>query len=241
MLPTDATEPRNQRTLTWVPFERPSGRAPLPAWAKDIHVNWQEEYSNAPDYWIFCSHDIGCWPDKRWVREGDFYRAYHPDGFVEQHMHSGRVSQTKLKAWRDPDGSMSQYRGRDGGEWVEAEFPATTQQQGYAGRHYWLKMKDGTDLVLRGPWWGGKPDGYDAASIVVPEYSGCRRSGEGPWHKGCTPTYGLLFKRELIAAIFARFQAHLPLALVTHHGVTSLEPYREEWGKPKGARTQPAA
>lgn len=102
-------------------------------------------------------------------------------------------------------------------------------------------MEDGTDLVLRGPWWGGKPQGYEAASIVTPKYSGCRVPGEGPWYKRCTPTFGLLFKRELIAAIFARFQPHLPLALVTQYGSTRLEPYREEWGRPKGAREPVAA
>lgn len=233
---SDPTEPRNQRELMWEPLDRPVGPVDLPAWVKDIHVNWNDGFSNRPDYWIFCTHDIGDWSGKRWRREGNFYRAYHPDGFVEQHAHDGQVRPTVLKAWRNPDGTMSQYRGHKGGEWVEAEFAATSQQQGYAGRHYWLKMEDGTDLVLRGPWWGGKPDGYDAASVVTPKYSGCRRSGEGPWYKGCTPTFGLLFKRELIAAIFARFQAHLPLALVTQYGSTRIEPYREEWGKPKGAK-----
>lgn len=237
----DPTEPRNQRELIWEPLERPVGPVDLPAWVKDIHVNWNEGFSNGPDYWIFCTHDIGDWPGKRWKREGHFYRAYHPDGFVEQHAHDGQVRPTVLKAWRNPDGTMSQYRGHEGGELVEAEFAATSQQQGYAGRHYWLKMEDGTDLVLRGPWWGGKPDGYDAASVVTPKYSGCRRPGEGPWYKGCTPTFGLLFKHELIAAIFARFQAHLPLALVTHYGSTRIEPYREEWGRPKGAKVAIAA
>lgn len=237
----DATEPRNQRDLTWVPFERPVGPVNLPAWVKDIHVDWHEGFSNGPDYWIYCAHDIGDWSGKTWRREGHFYRAYHPDGYVEQQAHDGRVSPTRMKAWRNPDGTMSQYRGDDGGEWVDGWFPATTQQEGYAGRHFWIKMEDGTDLVLRGPWWGGKPLGYEAASIVTPKYSGCRRPGHGPWYKGCTPTFGLLFKIELIAAIFARFQAHLPLALVTQYGSTRLEPYREEWGAPKGARTKIAA
>ncbi len=229
------------RDVTWTPFERPSGRGPLPAWIKDVHINWNMNYCNAPDFWFFCTHDIGGWPGQTWKREGGFYRAYHPDGYVEQHAHDGPVRPTKLKAWRNADGTMSQYRGSDGGEWVEAEFPATTQQDGYGGRHYWLKMEDGTDLCLRGPWWRGNPEGYDAVSVVIPKYSGCRRAGEGPWHVGCTPTYGLLFKQELIAAILARFQAHLPLALVTQRGHTRLEPYREEWGKPKGVREAIAA
>lgn len=241
MMDVDATEPRNQRDLTWTPYPRPIGPMKLPAWAKGIHVNWNERYSNGPDFWIYCTHDIGDWPGKTWKREGDFYRAYHPDGYLEQHFHSGTVNLTKLKAWRNPDGTMCQYRGKDGGEWVEGLFAATTQQGGYSERHFWLKMEDGTDLVLRGPWWGGKPDGYDAASIVTPKYSGCRMPGKGPWHKGCTPTFGLLFQRDLIAKLFARFQPHLPLALVTHCGITRIEPYREEWGKPKGAREALAA
>lgn len=241
MMDVDATEPRNQRDLTWTPYPRPIGPMKLPAWAKGIHVNWNERYSNGPNFWIYCTHDIGDWPGKTWKREGDFYRAYHPDGYVEQHFHSGTVNLTKLKAWRNPDGTMCQYRGKDGGEWVEGLFAATTQQGGYSERHFWLKMEDGTDLVLRGPWWGGKPDGYDAASIVTPKYSGCRMPGKGPWHKGCTPTFGLLFQRDLIAKLFARFQPHLPLALVTHCGITRIEPYREEWGKPKGAREALAA
>lgn len=237
----DATEPRNQRDLSWVPFPRPTGPMKLPSWAKGIHVNWNECYTNGPDFWIYCTHDIGDWPGKTWKREGDFYRAYHPDGYVKQHFHSGTVKLAKLKAWRNPDGTMCQYRDKDGGEWVEDLFAATTQQEGYSGRHFWLKMADGTDLVLRGPWWGGKPDGYDAASIVTPKYSGCRMPGKGPWHKGCTPKFGLLFQRDLIAKLFARFQPHLPLALVTHCGITCIEPYREEWGKPKGAREALAA
>lgn len=45
----DTTEPRNQRDVTWVTFERPVGRVPLPAWVKDVHVNWRGGFSNGPD------------------------------------------------------------------------------------------------------------------------------------------------------------------------------------------------
>lgn len=62
----DATEPRNQRDLTWTPYERPIGPAPTPTWAKDIHVDWHDGFSNGPDYWLYCTHDIGDWPGKTW-------------------------------------------------------------------------------------------------------------------------------------------------------------------------------
>jgi len=228
---TEKTEPRNQRDLSWVPYPRPVGLTRLPEWVKDIHVDWHDGFSNGPSYWLRVTHDIGDWPGKVWRKEGDYYRAYNPDGYIEQHCHNGRVTPTLVKAWRNPDGTLCQYRGDEGGAWVEEMFNATTQQEGYAKRHFWLKMEDGSDLVLRGPWSTGCPEGYSPASIVIPKYI-----HGAPWFKRCTPLFGLAFKHELLAAIFARFQAHLPLALVTQHKWTSLEPYREEWGMPKGAR-----
>lgn len=230
----DTTEPRNQRDITWSLVDRQAGPRPLPDWIKGVHVNWFEGFSNGPEFWFFVSHDIGDWAGKKWRKEGNYYRAYHPDGFVEQHAHDGAVRPTKLKAWRSADGTMSQYRGEGNGSWVEGDFNATTQQQGYCGRHYWLKMEDGTDLVLRGPWHTSPPDGYDAASIVTPKYSGNRFGAK--WYERCTPVYGLSFRRDLVIDIFSRFQAHLPLAIVTSYGRARIEPFRDEWGKPKGAR-----
>ena len=236
----DLTEPRNYRSATWEPFERPIGRVDLPDWIRDVHVNWYDGFANGPDFWFRVTRDIGDWPGKVWRKEGQFYRAYHPDGFVEQHAHGGTVTPTKMKAWRSNDGTLSQYKAGAAGEWVEAEFNATTQQDGYGGRHFWLKMEDGTNLVLRGPWNTAPPDGYEPASIVTPKYDGTRREGR-PWYRGCTPCFGLAFKRELVAAIFARFQAHLPLALVTQYGRARLEPYKDEWGRPKGIHLPIAA
>jgi hypothetical protein len=36
----------------------------------------------------------------------------------------------------------------------------TPQEDGYGGRHFKIKMKDGRDATLRGPWHGGAPAGY---------------------------------------------------------------------------------
>jgi len=46
---SDPTEPRNQRELMWEPLDRPVGPVDLPAWVKDIHVNWNDGFSNGPE------------------------------------------------------------------------------------------------------------------------------------------------------------------------------------------------
>jgi hypothetical protein len=242
-------------TVEWQEFVRPVGPQPIPDWCKGVHVNWLEGYGNSPSVTLKVRGCVRDWPDQRFRKEGSYYRAYHPDGRMEQYAHDGKLDWAKVQMFQSADGTLRQERrwgtewgdqeglgfiypngqrsGPEPGEWVEVDRMATTQQEGFGGRHYHLKMEDGSDVVLRGPWMVGAPEGYDEACYidvarndVPPFYS------KLPWHQR-TATAGLYVTDDLFVRIMSRFAPHLPLAKVTYSGATTLEPMKPEWDAPK--------
>jgi hypothetical protein len=243
-----------RKEATWEEVERPIGPQPIPLWCKAVHIDWMMGYGNAPNVLVKTKGED--WPDKRFRKEGECYIAEHPDGRGEMHVHDGKVGLYPVKAFRRPDGSLHQnrrygpewpeanpmfktadgiVRGHEPGEWVETPMRATTQQDGYAGRHFWITLDDGEPLVLRGPWHCGAPKGYLSITTVDMDYAekhgiGGRRS---PWWKnlGC---FGTALRVDVYIAVLSRFVPHLPLALVTYNwGGPYLEVYKSEWGEPK--------
>jgi hypothetical protein len=244
--------------LSWQEIDRPAGPQPVPDWCKGVHVNWMEGYTNSPHVTLKVTENVRDWPNKRFRKEGSYYRAYHPDGRVEQYAHSGAARLMTIKMFRSADGSIRENRrcgpewgaeeglgfiypdgqrhGMEPGEFVDVERLATTAQEGFGGAHIHLVMEDGTDLVLRGPWHVGAPEGFAELAFVDvgkrDAYSAWYERKGLPWHRR-TATGGLYLRHDTFTAIMCRFAAHLPLASVTYGGVTTLEPFKPEWNEPK--------
>ncbi|WP_370194277.1 MULTISPECIES: hypothetical protein [Aurantimonas] len=244
--------------VRWSFIERPTGPQPLPGWCKGAQIFWLDGYGNSPDVRLKVIGEARDWPEKRFRREGNRYIAESGDGRVEQYAHDGGVSMVKLRRWRSEDGSLRTWRrsgpewaeagskaigrmvvdgnlveyGNEPGEWVEVDLLATTKQQGFGGAEIPIKMEDGSDLVLRGPWHVGAPQGFvetayvDVGKPVAPYYS------KRPWHQR-TGMGGLYLREDLFIRIMSRFAAHIPLVRVKHLYGWRVEPIKPEWDAPK--------
>lgn len=236
------------QTITWQEVARPAGPQPIPTWCKGIHVDWMEGFSNSPSVVLKTNQNLGDWPNKKFRKEGDYYRAYSDDGQMVQYAHSGAVGKVLLAAFRREDGTITQNR-RSGcewasgvpgddyaaepGEWVKVEMLATTPSQGFGGANFWCPMEDGTTIVLRGPWHSGPKQGYADVAYVNVKDRFFRPYRKGmKWHE-VTQIGGLYLSQESLVRILSKFAAHLPIAAVTYSGCTTIEPYLAEWGVPK--------
>lgn len=236
----------------WFYAELPEGRQEIPSWAKGLHVNWNEQYGNPPDYKLKVIGDARTWPDKRFELRGDnMWIAEHPDGRAEVYYQTAvGMKRDKVKRWRDAaDGSLHKYprtlpRVEDEtgsycpnapGEWVDIETMCTVQQEGFGGAHIDITMKDGSQITLRGPWAGGAPTGYIDVSYqdVTCQYF---KSWKGtPWYaRGGVG--GLFITHDLFERLFARFQPHLFLANVNEGLGFQLQAINPHWGEPKAWR-----
>lgn len=221
---------------TWEPIDLPTGQQPLPAWVKGMHIQWSEQYSNPPSFAIKVTEDT--WENKVWFRRNGLFCALHEDGRGDFLSHNGAISLTTLQ--RRVSGGPRQ--GEDG-KWIleplvmeDYEVLATTQQDGFGGRHVHIKMcipdpLAGKDVILRGPWFGGRLPGYHQITTVkVPETN--THSAKRPWYQrgGC---FGLFITEDLLLRIFARYQPHLRLVRCHYNWGTTLEPLKPEWHQPK--------
>lgn len=237
----------------WEDIERPAGPQALPSWIRDAHVNWMEGYGNPPDVLFKTVGEV--WDDPIYTKVGDAFIAKHPDGRLKIHWHGGAIRNVSIRVFKGEDGVVRQHprfgpqwgdqptfrtilegvaSGYEPGEWTDVEMRATTQQEGYAGRHFWIKMDDGETLVLRGPWRSGVPAGYTAITTVdcdKPD-AWAQRRGRPWWTRtGC---FGLELRDDVYIAALCTFLPHLPLARVTYSwGGTGIEPYAPDWGEPK--------
>ena len=118
------------------------------------------------------------------------------------------------------------------------EMFATTRQEGFGGRHFHLNMKDGSTLVLRGPWHGGAPIGWTDLIMfnVSSKWNAEPRIVRGrtiPWYQR-GGTGGHFVSEELVLKAVARYQPHMGVALVyPGYGHARYEFYDLNWGAPK--------
>ena len=63
---------KSNRSDTWEFVNLPEGPRPIPAWAKDLAVNWYDGYGNHPTFTIRVpSYDVHHWDNQVWYRTGD--------------------------------------------------------------------------------------------------------------------------------------------------------------------------
>lgn len=222
----------------WQLIDLPAGPQLVPAWVTAMHVRWMDSYGNAPSFALRVTEDARSWPDKVFEQEGVRYIARHPDGRAECYQQSGALRLTKLRRWQRPDGSFvrAPYVDKDtrdaGGDWGEWEVLATPQEEGFGGAHIDIVLADGRDVVLRGPWHGPSPLGFQECAYVNVNDRWMRppRAGHpaAPWHNR-GGIGGLLIQDDVFIRMFARFLPHLQLVRVGKF----LQPLKPEWDAPK--------
>lgn len=239
------------RTIKWESVERPVGPQQIPSWAVDAHVDYVDDYSNSPRYQIRTRGEVHKWGPMLFRKVGSGYVCEHEDGRLVQHAHSGSIVEDEVQMFRSEDGTLRQYRrygpewyverpnvqvwpkhGHEPGEFVKVKKRCTTKQDGYGGAHIFIKLEDGEDLVLRGPWHVGAPEGYQEFTTNDVDGGQWRFSKRGArrkwWQSG--GTFGIFLRRDTFLKIMARFEPHVEfLALDDSAFGTSLEATKSEW------------
>lgn len=224
----------------------PVGPQPLPAWARGLHIDWLMRYNgNSPDIRLKVRGDAREWPGKKFRKEGARYMATHPDGRAEVYYHDGKISPANIGRWRYRDGRLLgfgeyptlDYKTDDPGTWEDHPVLATTQQNGFGGAKIPVEIEggeyDGQLVILRGPWHGCSPPGYeDVAYVDVDRPDEWRRRRGEPWHRSIA-TAGLYITHDLFLRLVARFAPHVRVALNRVNGVDSIEVVKAEWDCPK--------
>lgn len=147
-----------------------------PAWMVDLTIDWYEGFSNAPAFKAIVLGDVYAFANEPiWQRDGSRWFCESGDGRMMQHFHSGKL------AFREGDPTVLQ----------------TDQQDGYAGRHFEIIMKEpihGTrNVILRGPWHGCPPTKYNSVST---------RQYKSGWQ---TYTFGLEMSHDLLIPAYKHF------------------------------------
>lgn len=96
------------------------------------------------------------------------------------------------------------------------------KQEGYGGRHFALKMKDGSVKTLKGPWHGGPPKG--TAEVHYKEVN-----GQFP----DLGYFGLAVTFPLLAAIRDKFKPDIRFCSIGEYGGKYIEPVSPKFGLPK--------
>lgn len=255
----------------FTPIDLDPGERPLPAWVKDAHINWMEGFGNSPHLHVRCRHDplaFANFGNPVWEKRGSKTWIAEHEGVASVHYHNGAVSRQPFiehagwidGKWNhdiqatldgeprfDRDGLWADQPSKPfmgGGIFETRHMLATTQQEGYAGRHIDITLKNGDNVRLRGPWHGGAPEGYSEVYYYIDRDEDAKQSRRWwkPWYKR-GGYFGLHVRTELLLDIFATYQPHVPWGTVTTPIIggesTRLEPLRPETGLPKGFYLDP--
>mgnify|MGYP001796906552 CR=1 FL=1 len=194
--------------------------------------------------------------DRKYVKNGSVYKADHTDGRCSVYHHDGPLKlRDGIKAFQRLDGSLHPDRRRDPelwpdekyyhepGEWVETSMLATTKQEGFAGHDFWITLDTGEKAVLRGPWHGGSPDGYEEVSYWSSQMKHFAKPNSKYWRPWWERggVGGLFLSQQVWVDIVSTYQAHLELAEVKRYARTNkiyIEQLKPEWSAPKGLGTK---
>ena len=217
-----------QPPATWEWVDLPVGPQPLPHWAKGLEIRWMDEYVNSPSFTLKTpkGFDMRNWPGKCYTKYGSRYLAESGDGRAMCYYHEGELALRPLPARykfltvyaNPPPRNKHGYIELDHYfpmHWSRAEVMcwATTQDRGFGGEHVGIQLEDGRKAVLRGPWHGPAPDGYQD----------CGSTGSG----------GILISEDVLILMVARFYPHCRVARITQGTRSRIEPVREDWEMPK--------
>lgn len=254
-----------------ISFERVEMRAgprDLPAWARDLHVNFRHGWGNRPEYKIRCRTDPLAFTDNNTPVWLPFDRPPHARGWIAErdgvasvHYHGGALSIQSFEdhvRWITPPTQANAWKGE--AETRRYEMLATTKQEGYGGRAFDITLDacrlpvsgvatdlpSGTPVRLRGPWHGGAPEGFMEVRYdldrEISRYASSPR-WRRPWFQR-GGYFGLYIRPEVFLDIAATYQPHLEWAWVTETvGKTDflrLEPLVPQTGLPKGMYVNPA-
>lgn len=198
--------------------------AETPDWLLDVDTNYligpaAERYSNRPGFVLLLDPAKAEW-EERFRYENGAYIAESGDGRAACHYH-GPLSQVMLKRTHNRGEELT---------W------ATQADNGYAGRWFEIKMEDGRDAILRGPWHGGPPRGYNDVTFTYwpPKFSlyPKRVEHEKRWRRQLC-YFGLYVSDEVLVKAISRHAPHLRLARVKRYYSEGLEP-RIDGQPPKG-------
>lgn len=205
-----------------------AGPRVLPSWLAGAQVRWAWGYSNRPEL-EFCfsrSPLAGVRYRKEAGSKGWF--GTNPEGdCFETHWHGGAVSMTEFErnvGWDTSDGKYA-----PGAKMLKEPYHmlATTQQKGYAGRHFDVIMAEdspqypGETIRLRGPWHSGSgvPGTVQVVGVVWDDAARAKEQAMRPrfrrgW-RGATKCFGYVVREQVIIDALATFLPHLPIARVT--------------------------
>lgn len=224
----------SQFAPTWSLVDLPAGKHETPDWCAGMHINWLDGYVNSPEIRLKVRCDIAEWQGQVWERKGDLFFTQHADGRAKFLSHSGGIRPIKMQRTVVRGAIVNR-------QWVppvveDYEVLATSQQEGFAGRHFLITMGGsdplaGQDVLLRGPWYGASLPGYVPVVYVDMSDPDCRRKSE-PWYRR-TGLFGVSLAEDTFIRVFARFAPHLRLARVSNRYGTRLEPMKPEWDAPK--------
>lgn len=218
-------------TEWWEPVPLPD-HAEVPEWCLDADTAYlfgpSAKYSNRPTLHLKVDREKEKWePEWEWWPERRCYIAKHPDGRCKVHYH-GEATLQDLKLWDEKEKRM-----------VTKKVWATSQSEGYGGRHFHLKMKDGREVILRGPWHGGPPPGFVEVTYHLwppenpkwfsrrVEFMKRRAPERFKWEKSWRLElgyFGWYITEDLFLRIVAKYLPHLRVARATRYGMTRLEP-----------------
>lgn len=226
-------------------LELPIGPRPLPEWAKGLHVDFMLGYINSPHVYLKITDqrlvygeydedgtDLGF--DGGWKFFDGAYFTHSEDGRAKCHYHGPLEWRTmeRFIGYAKDNTGQSDYR-HPINETYQAW--ATIQSDGYSGRTFKLKMKNGTVGLLRGPWHGLPPKGYvevyTNAEGDIAQWNRNPRSPRPWWN--CGGTFGLYISDDLFLRLMAKFEPTFKVARVTSHRYTRLEPVFFDWSAPK--------
>lgn len=193
----------------WVEVELPKEPFNLPTWLGDVHIDYCLDVGNLPRL-LYKVDQNPIDKDLPWERgpEGKYFRE--KEGVMELLWHRGTLS-------RREDGKLE-----------------TTPQDGFGGRNFELKMSDGDTIVLRGPWFGGCPDGWSEMTTVNTYDKHYKADDDKPWWKR-GGTFGLFVSDEIKLQAIAKFCPETKVAKMSRN-YSVYEPYQAEWGVPKSIK-----
>ena len=235
MLAVNAGLEKTSPGFSWVAL--PVGRQHLPQWAKGFAVTyWMMGWMNDPMWVLKSNTNLGQWEGQVFRKEGPRYMATSEDGRAVVHYHSGPVTLDRVKVWQpeiqdDIDNPTT----------VEVERWQTTQQEGYGGQGFTIRMADddpehaGKEITLRGPWHGGAPDGWmEMAHINTGDEWRQRlnRVERRPWWKD-TAIGGLYITEDLFLRLVATYRPELKVARIMTQDIGRLVVVHPEWDAPK--------